>query len=336
MLKGGIFGFGETGLEMLTEINLNGWHGEDVRIVAVCNRGQARRDLAKQTYQLAAYDNIDDLIAHGIDFMLILSTSHAHHDAAIKCARAGLPYLIEKTLALTVADAEEVVAEAEKAGLITGVNYSMRYRPVFARMKQMVDAGELGEVLSVWARSFRGYGLYASGKRHRAIAEPHESGGWIVHHVCHIVDFAVWIAGEVDEVYTLTRSTAPPELDSEEIIYSTVKFTNGAIGTLADQVGILRDHSAGVIGTLGGVSEMADGVKPLLKCFRESDPGLRRMHVIDPAEGLAVRENGLGHFLRCLREGRQTDVPVREACYSLKVCHAMRRSAHLGRPVKVR
>ena len=48
----------------------------------------------------------------------------------------------------------------------------MRYVPTYIKMKQMVDNGELGEILSVWARSFRGHGFYAAGKRHRAVVEP--------------------------------------------------------------------------------------------------------------------------------------------------------------------
>src|SRR5512140_2111435 len=99
MLKGGVFGFGDVGQEMTRAINLRKWHGQDVRIVAAANRGPEKREIAKKEYNLAAYDNVDDLIAHGLDFMLIVSTSHAHHDAAVKCAKAGIPYLIEKPIA---------------------------------------------------------------------------------------------------------------------------------------------------------------------------------------------------------------------------------------------
>lgn len=173
-----------------------------------------------------------------------------------------------------------------------------------------------------------------AGHRHRAIVEPEESGGWIVHHMCHIVDFAIWMAGPIDEVYTQTLSTAPAELDSEEIIHSTVKFASGALGMLSDEIGSLRDHSAGVVGTKAGMSEMLDGVKPLLKVCYETDIEWTPPHIIDPMEGLDS-DDGLKHFLRRLREGKPTDVPVEEACYSLKVCHAMRKSAKEGRPVRI-
>jgi predicted dehydrogenase len=157
--------------------------------------------------------------------------------------------------------------------------------------------------------------------------------------MCHIVDWVIWLAGAVDEVYMLTHSTAPRELDSEELAFGTIKFKNGCIGTLADQVGAYRDHAAGAIGTKGGVGEVNDGVKQLLKLFVESDkrrPGMEwtTPHVIDPEQDM-IPDDGLGQFLRCLRDGGQTNVPVREALYSLEVTHAMRRSAKEGRPVKI-
>jgi len=334
MLKGGVFGFGGVGQSMTRRINQAKLFGDDVKIVAVCNRGKEKRDLAEKEYNLAAYDNVDDLIAHGLDFMLIVSTSHVHRDAAVKCAEAGVHYLIEKPIALTVEDAEDIVRATEKAGLINGVNYSMRYRPMYIKMKQMVDSGELGDVLSVWARSFRGHGFYMNGKRHRAVVEPWESGGWIVHHMCHIVDFVIWIAGDVDEVYTVTKSTAPPELDSEEMIYSTLKFKNGAIGMVSDITGYPSDRSAGIVGSKGGVTQSTDGPKPLIKLYWETDREFAPPHIVDP-EDTVKPDSGLQQFIRCLKEGKQTNVPVSEACYSLKVCHAMRNSAHEGKAVKV-
>jgi predicted dehydrogenase len=152
--------------------------------------------------------------------------------------------------------------------------------------------------------------------------------------MCHIVDFVIWLGGEIDEVYTITQTTAPPELDSEELVYSTVKFKSGAIGMVSDVTGYPSDHSAGVSGTKGGVTEYLNGPKPLIKLYWETDREFGPPHIIDPQDSVK-REDGLSQFLRCLKEGKPTNVPVREAWYSLKVCHAMRRSAHEGKPVKI-
>lgn len=338
MLKGGVFGFGGVGQGMTNTIN-NGSFKDDFRITAVCNRGKPKRDIAEQKFGLAAYEKLDDLIDHGIDFMLILSTSHVHKEAALKCAAAGIPYLLEKPIALSAADAKEIVEATEKAGLINGVNYSMRYSPVYRKMKAMVDNGDLGDVLSVWASVGRGFGLHGTGHRHRAICEPEESGAWIIHHMCHIVDFAIWVAGEVEEVYAAVQSTAPKELKSEEIIISTLKFKNGAVGSLSDHIAKLREGSYGVLGSRASVSEHltatnSGNVKPLLKYSLETDPEYHACHIIDPTDTID-KTNGLTHFLECLKEERETNVPVREAWYSLQVCEAMRKSAYEGGAVKV-
>ncbi len=334
MLKGGVFGFGSVGQMMTKQLNVQKVLGDDARIVAVCNRGQEKRDLAEKEYGLTAYEKMEDLIGHGLDFMLILSQSHVHKDAALQCADAKLPYLIEKPIALNVQDALEIVEATEKAGLINGVNYSMRYSPVYRKMKEMADEGVLGEILSVYARSFRGFGFHSSGHRHRAITEPEESGGWIVHHMCHVVDFCVWIGGEVEDVFCVTRSTAPEALQAEEINWSTVRFKNKAVGSIADQIGMMRDHASGVIGSKASVAELRNIVKPMLKFSLETDIQFAPPRIIDPTESIKP-ESGLTQFLRCLKKGEPTSVPVREAWYSLKVCHALRVSSREGRPVRV-
>ena len=339
MLKGGVFGFGGVGQGMTRTINESDELKDDFRIVAVCNRGKPKRDLAEEKYGLKAYEKVDQLVDHGIDFMLNVSTSHAHKEAALKCVEAGIPYLIEKPIALTVEDGQEIVDATLEAGLINGVNYSMRYSPIYKKIKQMVDEGVIGDVLALWAVVGRGYGLYRNGRRHRAIAEPEESGGWIVHHMCHVVDFACWIGGEVESAYAAVQSTVPEDLQSEEIIFSTLKFKSGAVGSLRDQVGILRESGAGVIGTEGALMEhftapSSKNVKALLIHSKESDQQYHAPSMIDPTESF-VPEDGLHHFLTCLKEGKQTNVPIEEGLYSLRVCHALRKSAYSGQPVNV-
>lgn len=340
MLKGGVFGFGGVGQKMTRETNRQKCFGDDVQIVAACNRGKEKRDIAERDYGIKAYEKVEDLVAHGLDFMLILSNNHAHKPAALACAKAGIPYFIEKPLALTVEEGTEMVEATEKAGLINGVNYSLRYSAPYVKMKRMADSGELGKLLTVWANNFRGHGFYVNGARHRAIVDPAESGGWIVHHMCHIVDYCIWVAGEVDEVYCAVQTTAPKELVAEEVCWATMKFKNGAIGNMGDQIGILREHPGGVIGTKGGVSMTHAAGKTVLRYSKEGDIEFAPAHIIDP--GLDEDETdkrgdpGLRHFLERLRAGKPTDVPVGEALYSLKVCHAMRKSAHEGGAVKVR
>ena len=73
---------------------------------------------------------------------------------------------------------------------------------------------------------------------------------------------------------------------------------------------------------------MNDGPKPLIKLCLETDLEFRPPHIVDPEDNFKF-EDGLGHFLNCLREKRPTNVPVHQACYSLKVCQAMRESARI-------
>ena len=87
----------------------------------------------------------------------------------------------------------------------------MRYIDACLKIKNLVDSGEMGDLLSICHFKTRAYGLYGAGARHRAVMEPEESGGWTVHHACHDIDFLYWINGPIKRVYATTQTTVPDE-----------------------------------------------------------------------------------------------------------------------------
>jgi myo-inositol 2-dehydrogenase / D-chiro-inositol 1-dehydrogenase len=149
----------------------------DARIVAACNRGKPNLKIASDEFGLYATHDVDDLLSRNLDFVLIATQSNTHADYVVAAARAGCHIFCEKPIALSLADADRMIAAVDQAGVITAVNYIMRYNSGYVRIKEMIDSGEFGTVLSVTHAKTRGYGLYAAGARHRAIVEPEESRG---------------------------------------------------------------------------------------------------------------------------------------------------------------
>ena len=187
MLKGGVIGFGGVGRNMTNKLHEWGI----AEIVGACNRGADKLEIAKKEYGLKTTHDPRELCSWDLDFVLVTSTSYAHPEHVLAGAEAGLHMLIEKPVALNLEDADKMQDACEAKDLITVVNYTRRFQPQFQRMKEIVDDGELGEVLSVTSYVARGFGLYSSGARHRAVVEADESGGWLVHHACHQIDLSL-------------------------------------------------------------------------------------------------------------------------------------------------
>ena len=109
----------------------------------------ANPDLAaamSETYDVPARDYAAILADPGIAGVVIAAPAEAHAALAIQALEAGKHVFVEKPLALTVAEAEGVLAAAETAGRILMVGHLLQYHPAFMKLTEMVRAGDLGNL----------------------------------------------------------------------------------------------------------------------------------------------------------------------------------------------
>lgn len=326
MLRGGIIGFGGVGRTLTEEVNKN----NKARIVAAYNRGEANRLIARDQFGLKVTDNVQELLDMDIDFVCVVSTNDVHRDHVVASAKAGKAIYCEKPIALNLSEADEMLDAVTKAGVPNMVNYSMRFLPCFEKMKEIVDSGELGRILSVWNHRSRGFGLYEAGAKHPCVMDPAMSGGWTVHHACHGLDMLHWMAGEIEEVYGLTQSTVP-HVQSEEIVWASLKFKNGAVGVMGDSTCTLRDESTGIIGTKGSLVVQGEKDHVVMRLKKE---GATDEQLIEACGG-KIRDASLNYFLDCIQNNKLPKVTIKDARHSLAVALAIQESARMGQPVKV-
>jgi len=207
VLRGGVFGFGGMGQTFTANINIDKWYGDDFQVVAACNRGAARREEAEARFGLKAFSDPVDVIREGIDFGLVASTTAAHCEHVCLLAEAGIPIFCEKPIALDLDEGQRMVDAVSRAGVPSVVNFTRRLDSCNLKIKQMIERGEFGRLMSYSSFSARAHGFYSEGARHRAVVEPEESGGWTIHHCCHQTDLACSLMGEVDAVSVVSLST---------------------------------------------------------------------------------------------------------------------------------
>jgi predicted dehydrogenase len=328
MKKGGIIGFGGMGQQFARFVQE---HPElDAEIIGACNRGKTNLKIASDEFGLYTTHDVDDLLSKDLDFVLIATQSNTHADYVVAAAEAGCDIFCEKPIALSLADADRMIDAVDRAGVITSVNYIMRYNAGYIRIKEMIEAGDFGTVLSVTHAKTRGYGLYGAGARHRAIVEPEESGGWTVHHACHDLDFLYWIAGPFKRVYAANATTVPDK-DSEEVILGLVNFQSGAIGSIGDSVCGIRDHYTRIVGSAASLVMRGENEETFCRLRRE---GADKDEII-PIEDRKRPGNGLDHFFACIRDGVHSPNSLNDARPSLAAAIAMRESARTGLPVEL-
>lgn len=129
-------------------------------VVAVCDPDPRRQQLAKDRFgsELTVVSALPELLKLELDAVVILTPDDLHAEHAELALNAGKAVYVEKPLAITVPQAEAVLAASAKNQKLLFVGHNMRYMPIVEALKKAIDAGLIGEVKSVWCRHFVGHG----------------------------------------------------------------------------------------------------------------------------------------------------------------------------------
>ncbi len=141
----GLAGFGYWGPNLAR----NFMHQEGCRLLRVCDLDAARRKAAQRAYSHVETSGVfEDLINDpAIDVVLIATPVGTHHALALAALRAGKDVLVEKPLASTTAEAEDLVETADAYGRILGVDHTFLFTGAVREMKSLIDRGEIGDVV---------------------------------------------------------------------------------------------------------------------------------------------------------------------------------------------
>lgn len=214
----------------------------EAQVVAVCDVLPERAAAVAAEFGIPGVDaGIADLLARPeVDAVSICTPNDSHAPAAIAAARAGKHVLCEKPLALTLAEAEAMLAAAEAAGITHMVNFSKRPFPGIVQLKAMLAAGELGEPLQIEASYLQSWLLAPSlggdPSRHVWRLDRRVSGSGVLGDLgSHLIDLAHHLVGPIAQVAGLLevkaeRSAAGGLDDNASFL---ARFASGASGVFA-------------------------------------------------------------------------------------------------------
>lgn len=300
----------------------------DVRVLGVFNRGEERRrQAAADGFQVFA-DYGEMLRAPGLHAVFIVTANSVHPEQCIAAAATGKHIFCEKPLALDLASYDAVLDACRRAAVITHLDFTMRFGSGTRALLDVVHSGRLGNLLTLWVRRCRGFGLWAAGKRHPDIAHPEVSGGWNIHHNVHGTDLLLHLARQkVVEVYCAQRKSSA-DTPCEEIILSLVTFADGAAGFVGDSTSILREDYVGVIGNQGTAVLQRDG-----QLVVRMEDGTETIEQVPPQKGLAA---SCQSFVDACLGRTPANIPFEEGRHGMEVLLAMNTSAVERRIVKLR
>ena len=200
-------------------------------LVSISGRDAERVEAARATYGWA--EAVTDWREQVADDRIALfdngGPNAVHAEPTIAAAKNGKHVLCEKPLGRTAAEAHAMWAAAEQAGVVHMCGFNYRFVPAVRLARDLLEAGELGEIFHFRARYLQSWGIDAPpGWRFRR--EPAGSGA-LGDLGAHIVDLARYLVGEPAAVTAVARTFVAGH-DVDDAFAATVEFETGAIGTL--------------------------------------------------------------------------------------------------------
>ena len=162
----------------------------------------------------------------------IATESGVHAEIALYCIDHGVNVIIEKPMAMSIADANEIIRRSEEKGVKVSACHQNRFNVAVQQMRKALEAGRFGKLShgSIHVRWNRNRDYYDQAKWRGTWAQ---DGGALMNQCIHGIDLLRWMMGEeIDEVYGVTRQQFHDYLEAEDIGMAVVKFKNGAVATI--------------------------------------------------------------------------------------------------------
>jgi predicted dehydrogenase len=310
----------------------------DAQPVAIVDANEATaRDRAGELGVSLAFDSIEAALS-GADFdaVCIATPTFTHASIVIAAARAGKHILCEKPMALTLDEADAMLAAARQADVVLQIGFMRRFDSAFRAAKEQIEAGAIGDPIVVRTLT-RGPGLPP-----RWACDPATSIGMLAEVNSHDFDTVRWLAGsEFSRVYAEAATHKAPQLGEEfPNFYDTavvnVRLASGALAVIDGccPAGYGYDARAEVLGTAGVlfIGELREHA--LVRCTREDGVETKQFSAWAKrfeAGYLAEDE----HFVNCIRTGEPPLVSGEDGRQALAGVLAATRSIQTGAPVSL-
>lgn len=227
MIQFGLIGCGRIAQRHAEHINNKGV------LKAVCDIEHDKADALAAKYGCKAYYDVQEMLTgeRAMDVVSICSPNGLHAEHSIMALNAGFHVLCEKPMAISVQDCGRMIQAAEKSNKRLFAIKQNRFNPPVSAVKDVLDQGKLGKILSVQLNCFwnRNPDYYQNSWKGTLALD----GGTLYTQFSHFIDLLYWLVGDVQEAKAYMGNYAHKDIiEFEDTGVVILKFYNGAIGSI--------------------------------------------------------------------------------------------------------
>jgi len=318
MLRGGIIGFGRMGLTHFSILN----NHPHVKFVAICDSSSFMLKNLGKHLKVETFDDYRKMIDKmELDFVIIATPTILHAEAIKYAINNDVHIFVEKPFTLNPQEGREIMALVKEKQLVNQVGYVIRFSDVFMKVKEFLNAGVIGELLSFKVEMYGPTLLKSSKDSWRAKRE--SGGGCLYDFASHSVDMINYLMGPPKEVVgSVLKSIYSTNV--EDAVYSTFIYPDNLSGVLmanwSDPSFRKPSFRMEIMGREGKIAADLHAIKLFLKEEREAKEeygftkGWNTLYVTDFGKPVRFYVRGgeftsqLDYFIDCILNGVQGEV----------------------------
>jgi myo-inositol 2-dehydrogenase / D-chiro-inositol 1-dehydrogenase len=221
----GLIGYGAWGAHHARAIK----ETERAELTAICARSEASQQRARDDHPHARiYADYRQMLAREeLDLVDVVLPSDLHYEVGCAVLEAGRHLLLEKPMALSVEHCGELLTLAKKRDRLLAVGHELRLSSLWGKVKELVDAGAIGDplyaLIELWRRPYR---LGSDGWRY----DIQRVGSWVLEEPIHFFDLARWYFSSIGDpvsVYAAANGRQPGRPDLQDNFSAVLTFPQG-------------------------------------------------------------------------------------------------------------
>ena len=319
-----------------------------LEIVALCDLDAQKAAAQKAQFALpdsvSVYTDYHKMLEECQPELVAIATySGTHADIAVDCIEAGCHVIIEKPIALSLADADRIIEAEQRMGVKVAANHQNRFNAAVQQMRSAVRSGRFGKLLygTTAIRWTRGEDYYGSADWRGTWAQ---DGGTLMNQCIHAIDLLRWMLGnDVTEVSGVTTNALHPYIEAEDMGFALLHFANGSVGMIEGSINTFGGDWEETLTLFGekGRAKLGGKCVNVVDEWRFADGDDAESREVEGCGENPPNVYGFGHkslyadMIEAIRDDRKPYVSSAAGRRALETVLAIYRSSADGKPVKL-
>jgi myo-inositol 2-dehydrogenase/D-chiro-inositol 1-dehydrogenase len=312
------------------------------QLVAVAARSEETQGLARAAHPDAqVFADYRELLAReDIEVVDVVLPSDLHHEVGLAVLAAGKHLLLEKPMALTEAQCDDLIRAAAERRLLVAIGHELRLSSLWGRVKELIEAGAIGEpqyaLIELWRNPYR---LGAGGWRYDIA----RVGNWILEEPIHFFDLARWYfsgAGEPRSVFARAKARRAEHPELQDNFSAILDFEGGAYAVISQTLGGFEHHQvAKLTGSRGALWASWSGamdrtLHPTFSLKHSDGTAVHEVPIDAPSGEVFELRDEIEAMAAAVRDGAPLPATGHDGRWSVAMCLRAAESVASGQPVR--